>query len=78
MKALRKMNGRSEGELQAELDPARIGESASNRGGRSKSAYAQMLISVYVILGVFLLLAARNPWANGSLIAFTAWSSFSG
>ena len=42
----------------------------------NQSAYAQMLISVYVTLGVFLLLAARNPSANRSLIAFTAWSSF--
>jgi hypothetical protein len=30
---------------------------------------------VYATLGIFLLLAARNPWANRSLIAFTAWSS---
>ena len=29
-----------------------------------------------VTLGIFLLLAARNPAANRSLIAFTAWSSF--
>jgi hypothetical protein len=35
-----------------------------------------MMLSVYVTLGVFLLLAARNPSANRSLIAFTAWSSF--
>ena len=35
-----------------------------------------MMLSVYVTLGVFLLLAARNPWANRSLIGFTAWSSF--
>ena len=35
-----------------------------------------MMLSVYVTLGVFLLLAARNPSGNGSLIAFTAWSSF--
>jgi ABC-type Co2+ transport system permease subunit len=34
------------------------------------------ILSVYVTLGVFLLLAARNPSANRSLIAFTAWSSF--
>jgi hypothetical protein len=34
-----------------------------------------MLLSLYVALGVFLLLAARNPSANRSLIAFTAWSS---
>ena len=35
----------------------------------------QMLGSVYSTLGVFLLLAARNPSANRSLIAFAAWSS---
>ena len=35
-----------------------------------------MMLSLYVTLGVFLLLAIRNPWANRSLIAFTAWSSF--
>jgi drug/metabolite transporter superfamily protein YnfA len=35
-----------------------------------------MMLSVYVTLGVFLLLAARDPSANRSLIAFTAWSSF--
>ena len=41
-----------------------------------ESEYAPMMLSVYVTLGVFLLLAARNPLANRSLIAFTAWSSF--
>ena len=35
-----------------------------------------MMLSLYVTLGVFVLLAARNPSANRSLIAFTAWSSF--
>jgi hypothetical protein len=35
-----------------------------------------MMLSLYVTLGVFLLLAIRSPWANRSLIAFTAWSSF--
>jgi tryptophan-rich sensory protein len=35
-----------------------------------------MMLSVYVTLGIFLLLAMRNPSANRSLIAFTAWSSF--
>ena len=34
-----------------------------------------MMLSLYVTLGVFLLLAIRDPWANRSLIAFTAWSS---
>jgi len=35
-----------------------------------------MMFSLYVILGIFLLFASRNPSANRSLIAFTAWSSF--
>lgn len=35
-----------------------------------------MMMSLYVTLGIFLLLAARNPAANRSLIAFAAWSSF--
>jgi drug/metabolite transporter superfamily protein YnfA len=35
-----------------------------------------MMLSLYVTLGIFLLLAARNPSTNRSLIAFTAWSSF--
>jgi uncharacterized membrane protein YoaK (UPF0700 family) len=35
-----------------------------------------MMLSLYVALGIFLLLAVRNPSANRSLIAFTAWSSF--
>ena len=35
-----------------------------------------MQMSLYVTLGIFLLLAARNPSANRSLIAFTAWSNF--
>ena len=34
-----------------------------------------MMSSLYVTLGVFLLLAVRNPSANRSLIAFAAWSS---
>jgi hypothetical protein len=35
-----------------------------------------MMLSLYVTLGIFLLLAARNPLANRSVIAFAAWSSF--
>jgi hypothetical protein len=42
---------------------------------RQEPALAMML-SIYVTLGIFLLLAARDPSANRSLIAFTAWSSF--
>jgi hypothetical protein len=35
-----------------------------------------MMFSVYVTLGIFLLLAVRNPSGSRTLIAFTAWSSF--
>jgi len=42
-----------------------------------KSDYGdEMMLSLYVALGIFLLLAVRNPSANRSLIAFAAWSSF--
>jgi hypothetical protein len=43
--------------------------------GQPEFAVEQMLGAVYATLGVFLLLALRNPSANRSLIAFTAWSS---
>ena len=36
---------------------------------------APMFWTMYATLGVFLVLAARNPSANRSLIAFTVWSS---
>ena len=35
-----------------------------------------MFLSLYVTLGVFLLVAARNPPEHRSLILFAAWSSF--
>src|SRR5215813_14800403 len=35
-----------------------------------------MMMSIYFALGVFLLIAVRNPAAHRSLIAFAAWSSF--
>ncbi|MGA9884198.1 MAG: DUF6632 domain-containing protein [Candidatus Acidiferrales bacterium] len=37
--------------------------------------FVPMLLSVYITLGVFLLIAARNPSAHRSLISFAAWSS---
>lgn len=37
--------------------------------------YEQMIIGIYATLGVFLLLASKNPLANASLIWFTIWSS---
>lgn len=39
------------------------------------SHYLQMILGVYATLGVFLLIASRNPLANLSLIWFTVWSS---
>lgn len=42
----------------------------------SREPALAMMLSLYVVLGVFLLLASRNPAGNRSLIAFTAWSSF--
>src|SRR5256884_2624020 len=37
---------------------------------------APMFWTMYATLGVFLVLAARNPSAYRSLIAFAVWSSF--
>src|SRR5439155_19067487 len=35
-----------------------------------------MMMSLYFALGIFLLIAVRNPSAHRSLIAFAAWSGF--
>ena len=35
-----------------------------------------MMMGIYFALGIFLLIAVRNPSAHRSLIAFTAWSGF--
>ena len=37
--------------------------------------YEQMIMGIYVTLGVFLFRSARDPLANESLIWFTIWSS---
>src|SRR5262245_8267058 len=39
------------------------------------SDYPLMIVGVYATLGVFLIIASRNPVANLSLIWFTVWSS---
>jgi uncharacterized protein DUF6632 len=41
-----------------------------------QSMYLQMIVGIYATLGVFLLLASRDPLSNRSLIWFTVWSSF--
>jgi uncharacterized protein DUF6632 len=43
--------------------------------GHGHSHYLLMIVGVYATLGVFLLLASRDPLANRSLIWFTVWSS---
>src|SRR5215467_15474302 len=42
--------------------------------GHGHSHYLTMILGVYATLGVFLLLASRNPLAHRSLIWFTVWS----
>jgi uncharacterized protein DUF6632 len=37
--------------------------------------YLQMIAGVYAVLGVFLIVAARNPSDHKSFISFTVWSS---
>ena len=37
--------------------------------------YLQMIAGIYAVLGIFLIIAAKNPAANRSLISFTVWSS---
>jgi hypothetical protein len=39
------------------------------------SDYPLMIVGVYATLGVFLIMAARDPLAHLSLIWFTVWSS---
>jgi MFS superfamily sulfate permease-like transporter len=40
-----------------------------------RSYYLEMILAIYATLGVFLILAARNPLAHRSLILFAVWSS---
>lgn len=40
-----------------------------------QSLYLQMILGIYATLGIFLLMASRDPPANRSLIWFTIWSS---
>ncbi|MEO7885910.1 MAG: DUF6632 domain-containing protein [Polaromonas sp.] len=42
-----------------------------------RSHYLEMILTIYATLGVFLILASRNPLAHRSIIWFTAWSSIS-
>lgn len=37
--------------------------------------YFQMIVGVYAVLGIFLIIAGKNPQEHRSLIWFTVWSS---
>ncbi len=41
----------------------------------SRDPGVPMIMSIYITLGVFLLLAVRDPAANRSLIAFAGWAN---
>ncbi len=43
--------------------------------GQGPSHYGPMILGVYATLGVFLLIASREPLEHRSLIWFTVWSS---
>ena len=43
---------------------------------RGRSEYIEMILGVYATLGVFLIIASRDPMAHKSLIWFTVWSTF--
>lgn len=40
-----------------------------------RSEYLEMILGIYATLGVFLIIASRNPKEHLSLIWFTVWSS---
>jgi hypothetical protein len=48
---------------------------AWHEGSPASSDYFMMIVGVYVTLGVFMILASRDPGANISLIRFVIWSS---
>jgi len=43
--------------------------------GHGHSHYLTMIIGVYATLGVFLIVAARDPGTHKSIVWFTIWSS---
>jgi hypothetical protein len=49
---------------------------AWHAGSPASSDYFMMIAGVYVVLGIFMIRAARDPAANASLIWFAVFSSF--
>jgi len=48
---------------------------AWHEGMPSSNDYFMMIVGVYATLGIFMILASKNPVANKSLIWFVVWSS---
>jgi hypothetical protein len=48
---------------------------AWHEGVPASNDYFMMIVGVYATLGIFLIMAARDPMKNASLIWFTVWSS---
>ena len=48
---------------------------AWHEGAPASNDYFMMIVGVYATLGVFMILASRDPGANTSLIRFVVWSS---
>jgi hypothetical protein len=48
---------------------------AWHHGAPYESQYFMMIVGLYVVLGIFVINAARRPEANLSLIWFVVWSS---
>jgi hypothetical protein len=48
---------------------------AWHEGSPAANDYFLMIVGVYATLGVFMILAAKRPEANASLIWFVVWSS---
>src|SRR5262249_1356508 len=48
---------------------------AWHAGAPHQSQHFMMIVGIYATLGVFLLIASRDPQAHRSLIWFTVWSS---
>ena len=48
---------------------------AWHEGSPAANDYYMMIVGIYATLGICLILAAKNPLANASLIWFTVWSS---
>jgi len=43
--------------------------------GGEGAYYFQMICGIYAVLGIFLIMASRDPAGHASLISFTVWSS---